>query len=241
MASYKILPLRDDGIDPETIRNRVERLSALDADADLRSGTLPRTFQAFRGEMCYVEYAKEEYAEVTTLDGDAEGIKVADMYPIMFLGNGYVAYDANLPNTETETEIIGIVADLLDADIRFEPVTFDPDTLDAVVAQSDKVREADFAPETGAKPQAVSARHIPGLQETELWENYASDPLEKVRVELPNRSVYNISFYEQGKITVHGREIPVEVQVDVIRYITDEVVSHLNITTFQQTLGGIDQ
>ncbi|WP_435185107.1 hypothetical protein, partial [Halobellus sp. EA9] len=83
MASYKILPLRDGGIDLEKIENRVENLSALESSEDLRSGTLPRSFQTFRGEMCYVEYAFEEETEVTTLEGDDETIKVADMYPII--------------------------------------------------------------------------------------------------------------------------------------------------------------
>ena len=106
MASYKILPLRNEGIDLEKIENRIEAMSALESSADLRSGTLPRSFQTFQGEMCYVEYAEEEETEVTTLEGEGEPIKVADMYPIIFLGNGYVAYDANLPNQETEAEVV---------------------------------------------------------------------------------------------------------------------------------------
>lgn len=240
MASYKILPRRDNGIDIETIQNRVENMSALESGADLRSGTLPRSFEAFPGGMCYVEYAKEEYAEITTLDTEDKEVKVADMYPVIFLGNGYVAYDANLPNTDVESELIGLVADLLDENIRYEPVTFDAETLEDVVERSNKVREADFAPETGQKPQRVSARHIPGLQDTDLWEDYGSDPLEKVRVELPDEMFYNVSFYEKGKITVHGREIPEDVQVEVLRYITEEVISNLDVHSFQKTLGGVD-
>lgn len=241
MASYKILPLRDNGLDLETIQKRVENMSALEVNAELRSGTLPRSFKTFHGEMCYVEYAKEEKTDVTTLEGDDEEIKVADMYPIIFLGNGYVAYDANIPNKEVETEIVGLVSDLLDTDIRYEPVTFDRHDLEDVVEQSNKVREADFAPETLEKPQRVSARHIPGLQDTELWQNYGSDPLEKVKVDLPDEAVYHISFYEKGKVTIHGRNIDVDIQVDVLRYITDEVISNLDVGSFQQTLGGVDR
>jgi hypothetical protein len=237
MASYKILPLRNEGIDLEKIENRIEAMSALESSADLRSGTLPRSFQTFQGEMCYVEYAEEEETEVTTLEGEGEPIKVADMYPIIFLGNGYVAYDANLPNQETETEVVQMVSNLLDTDIAYEAVEFDKNDLEGVVDQANKVREADFKP-SNQKPNSVSARYIPGLQDTEIWNQYENDPMEKVRVDLPDHTTYNVSFYEKGKVTVHGRNIPADVQVEVLRYITDQVVSNLDIDSFQKKLGG---
>ena len=237
MASYKILPLRNEGIDLEKIENRIEAMSALESSADLRSGTLPRSFQTFQGEMCYVEYAEEEETEVTTLEGEGEPIKVADMYPIIFLGNGYVAYDANLPNQETEAEVVQMVSNLLDTDIAYEAVEFDKNDLEGVVDQANKVREADFKP-SDQKPNSVSARYIPGLQDTEIWNQYENDPMEKVRVDLPDHTTYNVSFYEKGKVTVHGRNIPSDVQVEVLRYITDQVVSNLDIDSFQKKLGG---
>ncbi|WP_248896134.1 hypothetical protein [Haloplanus halobius] len=237
MASYKILPLRNEGIDLEKIENRVENMSALESSADLRSGTLPRSFQTFQGEICYVEYAQEEETEVTTLDGDDEKIKVADMYPIIFLGNGYVAYDANLPNQDVENAIVRMVSNLLDTDIHYEAVTFDENGIKDVVDQANTVREADFKP-SSQKPNSVSARYLPGLQETEIWQQYEAEPLEKAKVDLPDQSTYNISFYEKGKITIHGRQIPKDVQVDILRYIADEVVANLDIDSFQKKLGG---
>lgn len=237
MASYKILPLRDTGIDLEKIQNRVENMSALESSEEMRSGTLPRSFQTFRGEMCYVEYAQEEETDVTTLEGDGDTVKVADMYPIIFLGNGFVAYDANLPNKDVENDVIRTVEELLGTDIRPEPVTFDEGDLESVVDQANKVREADFSP-TSRKPNSVSARHLPGLQETDFWRQYEKEPLEKAKVELPDDSTYNISFYEKGKVTVHGKNIEKEVQVDLLRFITDEIVSNLDIDSFQKKLGG---
>jgi hypothetical protein len=238
MASYKILPLRDEGIDLEKIENRVENMSALESSEKLRTGTLPRSLLTFQGEMCYVKYAQEEETEITTLEGDDDDtVKVADMYPIIFLGNGFVAYDANLPNQEVETEVLQMVSDLLDTDIAYEPVEFDKDDLEGVVDQANKVREADFAP-SDQKPKNVSARYIPGLQETDFWQQYGEDPMEKVRVDLADQSTYNVSFYGKGKVTVHGRNIPPETQLDVLRYITDEVVSNLEIGSFQKKLGG---
>lgn len=237
MGSYKILPLRNEGIDLEKIENRVENMSALESSADLRSGTLPRSFQTFRGEMCYVEYAQEEETEVTTLEGEDEPIKVADMYPIIFLGNGYVAYDANLPNQDVETEVVQMVSDLLDTDIYYEPVSFDKDAIKGVVDQANSVEEANFKP-TSKKPKNVSARYLPGLQETGFWNRHKKEPLEKAKVDLPDRSTHRVSFYEKGKVTVHGQEIPADLQIDVLRFITDEIVSNLDIDSFQKKLGG---
>jgi hypothetical protein len=237
MASYKILPLRNEGIDLEKIENRVENMSALESSEKLRSGTLPRSFETFQGEMCYVEYAQEEETDVTTLEGEDQTMKVADMYPIIFLGNGYVAYDANLPNQDVETEVVQMVSELLDTDIAYEAIEFDMGDLESVVEQANKVREADFKPST-QKPNSVSARYLPGLQDTEIWDQYENDPMEKVRVDLPDHTTYNVSFYEKGKVTIHGRKIPSEIQVDVLRFITDEVVSNLDIGSFQKKLGG---
>jgi hypothetical protein len=159
------------------------------------------------------------------------------MYPIIFLANGYVAYDANLPNQDIETEVVQMVSNLLDTDIAYEAVEFDKDDLEGVVNQANKVREADFKP-SSQKPNSVSARYLPGLQDTEIWHQYENDPMEKVRVDLPDHTTYNVSFYEKGKVTVHGRNIPEKIQVDVLRYITDEVVSNLDIDSFQKKLGG---
>jgi len=237
MASYKILPLRNDGIDLEKTENRVEHRSALVSNEDLRSGTLPRSFETFRDQMCYVEFAQEEETEVTTLEGDDQSIKVADMYPIIFLGNGYVAYDANLPNKDVENDVVQMVSDLLDTDIYYEPVTFDENAIKDVVDQANTVQEANFKP-SSQKPKSVSARYLPGLQETSFWQQYEKEPLEKAKVDLPDQSTYNVSFYEKGKVTVHGQKIAPDVQVDVLRFITDEVVSNLNVDSFQKKLGG---
>jgi hypothetical protein len=238
MASYKILPLRNDGIDLEKIENRVENMSALESSEKLRSGTLPRSFLTFQGEMCYVEYAQEEETEITTLEGDdGDTVKVADMYPIIFLGNGFVAYDANYPNQDIEDNIHRTVSDLLSTDIHPEPVEFDEEAIKNVVEQANKVREANFKP-TSQKPKSVSARYLPGLQETRFWQEYEKEPLERAKVDLPEESTYQVSFYEEGKITVHGHQIPPKVQTDVLRYITDEVISNLDIDTFQKKLGG---
>ena len=60
--------------------------------------------------------------------------------------------------------------------------------------------------------------------------------MEKVRVDLPDHTTYNVSFYEKGRVTVHGRNIPEDVQVKILTYITDEVVSNLDISSFQKKL-----
>jgi hypothetical protein len=237
MASYKILPLRNEGIDLEKIENRVENMSALESSADLRSGTLPRSFQIFQGEMCYVEYAQEEETEVTTLDAEDKEIKVADMYPIIFLGNGYVAHDANLPNQGVETGVLKMVSNLLGTDIAYEPIELDDGGLDDVVKQANKVRKADFKP-SSQRPKNVSARYLPGLQETKFWSRHKKEPLERAKVNLPDQPTHEISFYEEGKITIHSHKIPEEDQVEILRYITEEVVSNLDIDSFQWQLGG---
>ncbi len=237
MASYKILPLQDKGIDVESIENRVESMSALESSAELRSGTLPHSFQTFQGKICYVEYAQEQETEVTTLEEEDKKIKVAGMYPVIFLGNGFVAYDANLPNQDIETKVVDMVSNLLDTGISYEAVEFNKDDLEDVVTQANKVREANFKPST-QKPNTISAQYLPGLQETKIWYQYASDPMEKVRVDLPDHTTYNVSFYEKGRVTVHGRNIPEDVQVKILTYITDEVVSNLDISSFQKKLEG---
>lgn len=241
MASYKIVPLRDDGIDTKTLQNRVENLSALESSADLRKGTLPYTFQAFGDGLCYVEYGREDYVERPVLEEGDEETKVADMYPIVFLGNGYVAYDANCVN-EVEQEIVTTIADLLQEDLHYEPVTFDEDTLHDVIDRSDRVRRADVAPKTGGKPEKVRGVHKAGLQRTDWWEQYVSDPLESVQVELPDENIHrNIGFFEDGKVTVYGQNIPQTTQTHVLQYITDEVIANIDVNSFQQTLRGVNR
>ena len=236
MPSYKIVPLLDERIDTENIEAGIEVVSAFASDADLRSGMLPHTFTEGADELCWAEYGREVYYDRQTLEG-TEQIKHAERYAILFLQNGYAAIEK--ATNEVEEELLTTLARVLDEEVKFELVEFDEDDLRTVIEESSRVQRVDVSPSRREGPDYVSAHDRDDLRETDWWEQYLADPFEQVRVDLPNRNVHvEVGFDDTGRVTLYGREIEMAVQVEAMRYLTNEVIDpYRDPTDFQGTLG----
>ena len=248
MASYKIVPLRThDDIDREALENGLERHSALKTPdprdvegADPRRGPLPYTLQSFGKGIHFFEFGYQD-EETTT---DLEGNERQSIYPVrrqvVFLGNGYLAADARCAN-DVQTEILYLVSSMLGTEIVLEPVEFDDDTLRDVIDRAEKVEQADFDPATAGMPDKVSGKNRSGLRDTQLWTDIGEEPIEKVRVNLPDKRVEKrVGFKDDGVVTIYGQNIAPKLSSSILRHITDEVVSNLESETFQQRLGGVN-
>jgi hypothetical protein len=237
MASYKIVPLRDESTDTEEIEAGIEATSALDSDVDLRSGMLPYTFTEGADGLCWAEYGRETYYDRTTLEG-TEQTKRADRYAILFLQNGYIAIEK--ATKEVEQDILKTLAKILDEDVKFETEEFDEDDLRTVIEESNRVQRVDVSPSRRERPDYVSAQDRGDLRDTDWWDQYLADPFEQVRVDLPNRNVQvDVGFDDTGRITLYGREIEMAIQAEAMRYLTDEIIDpYRSPTDFQGTLEG---
>ncbi len=237
MASYKIVPLRDESIDTKEIEAGVEATSAFDSDADLRSGMLPHTFTEGIDGLCWTEYGRETYYDLTTLEG-TERTKRAERYAILFLQNGYVAIEK--ATKEVEKETLTTLGKVLDEDVRFETVEFDEEDLRTVIEESSRVQRVDVSPNRRERPDYVSAQDRGDLRDTDWWEQYFGDTFEQIRVDLPNRNIQvEVGFDDTGRITLYGREIEMAIQAEAMRYLTDEIIDpYRSPTDFQGTLGG---
>ena len=237
MPSYKIAPLRDERIDTEDIEAGIEAASAFDSDADLRSGMLPHTFTEGADGLCWAEYGRETYYDRQTLEG-TEQTKRAERYTVLFLQNGYAAIEK--ATNDVEEELLTSLADVLDEQVKFELVEFDEDDLRTVIEESSRVQRVDASPSRREGPDYVSAHDRGDLRDTDWWEQYLADPFEQVRVDLPNRNIHvDVGFDDTGRVTLYGREIEMAVQVEAMRYLTDEVIDpYRDPTDFQGTLGG---
>jgi len=237
MASYKIVELRDESIDTEAIEAGIEATSAFNSDADLRSGMLPQTFTEGADGLCWAEYGRETYYDLTTLEG-TEQTKRAERYAVLFLQNGYAAI-AKATN-DVEQDILTTLAAVLDEDVKFETVEFDEEDLRTVIEESSRVQRVDVNPSKRERPDHVSAQDRGDLRDTDWWEQYLGDPFEQVRVDLPNRNIkVEVGFDDTGRITLYGREIEMAIQAEAMRYLTDEIIDpYRSSSNFQGTLGG---
>jgi vacuolar-type H+-ATPase subunit I/STV1 len=239
MASYKIVPLRDESIDTEEIESGIEATSAFDLDVDLRSGMLPHTFTGRADGLCWAEYGRETYYDLTTLEG-TEQTKRAERNAILFLQNGYVAIEK--ATKEVEKGILTTLAKVLDEDVRFETLEFDEEDLRTVIEQSSRVQRVEVSPNRREGPDYISAQDRGDLRDTDWWDQYLADPFEQVRVDLPNRNVQvDVGFDDTGRVTLYGREIEMAIQAEAMRYLTEEIIHpYRNQTDFQGTLGGYE-
>lgn len=246
MASFNIVPIKQRGIGIDSLKTGLQAQSALnDPDprevpgAETRSGPLPHTLELFDRGMQYFEYGREEAQTYTDLAGNEQESIQPTRYPVFFLGNQYVAIDAYAPEA-VETAILSLLNELLDTGIRYEVETFGRQTLRSVIKQAEHIEQADFDTESIGMPDRVSGKHRSGLTQTDLWPEYGSEPIEKVKVSLPRNTDRNVGFNEDGVITIYGRDIPEGECGVVLRYVTDEVIANLGSGTFQQKLGGGD-
>ena len=237
MASYKIVPLRDDDINTEAIEAGIEATSAFNSDADLRSGMLPQTFTEGADGICWAEYGRETYYDLTTLEG-TEQTKRADRYAVLFLQNGYVVIAK--ATKEVEQEILTTLAAVLDKDVKFETKEFDEEDLRTVIEGSSRVQRVDVSPNKRERPDYVSAQDRGDLRDTDWWEQYFGDTFEQVRVDLPDRNIeVEVGFDDTGRITLYGREIEMAIQTEAMQYLTDEIIDPCRSPSdFQGTLGG---
>lgn len=237
MASYKIVPLRDESINTEEIEAGIEATSAFDLNVELRSGMLPHTFTEGADGICWAEYGRETYYDLTTLEG-TEQTKRAERYPILFLQNGYVAIEK--ATKEVEQDILTTLAAVLDEDVKFETIEFDEEDLRTVIEESSRVQRLDVSPTKRERPDHVSAQDRGDLRDTDWWEQHFGDTFEQVRVDLPNRNIeVDVGFDDTGRITLYGREIEMAIQAEAMQYLTDEIIDpYRNPSDFQETLGG---
>ena len=232
MASYKIAALPGEDTATRTIEERIKVHSAFDQQEDLRSGTLPYTFEQISHDICHFIYAREESYDIETLEGTSE-VTYANKFIVAFLGDEYVAYQ--YCNQDIEQKILSVVGSVAGGGVQPEPIQFDEHSLRRVIDQSDSVRRADVAPNRKEGPDFVSGRDRTDLRRTDWWDQYLADPFEQVMVSLPTeRAEFDVGFDDQGKVILYGRSIPVSTQVKILQYIIDEIASrYINIHSFQ--------
>lgn len=237
MPSYKLAPIPEESIASETLIEGIENTSAFESEAELRSGMLPQTFAEGTDGLCWAEYGRETYYDRTTLEGKVE-TKRAERYEVIFLQNGYVAIKES--TQEVKEEILTTLTTVLENGVKPETLEFDEDDLQAVIDKSNRVQRVDVSPSDIQKPDYVSAHDRGDLRDTDWWHQHIADPFEQVRVDLPDRNIHvDVGFDDTGRITLYGREVPVPIQAEALRYLTDEIIDpYRKPTDFQVTFGG---
>lgn len=246
MASYRIIPLQDgDGIDIETLEQRIENRSPVDQpdpqedDGSLRSGPLPWTLDSFGRGIVAFDYGFEVKNTITALDGTERTNIVTEMVPVVFLGNEYAAIDAYC-SSDVKQDLLDLLSNLLGNEINYETVSFGEETLRKVIKQAGTIEKANFDPEKDDFPDKASGTHRAGLRGTRMWADYEDTPIQKVKVSLPDREFReNVGFKQNGIVTIYGQDLDPSLCGEVLRHITDEVVSNLDVDSFQRKLGGV--
>lgn len=232
MASYRItaLPAATPAI--SELRGIVQARSAFEQEEHLRHGTLPDTFASTEDDLCWFKYGVERESEKDTLEGKETTI-IANKYTIIFLGNGYAAYE--YCTQEVEEELLSIIGSSFEKDIRVEYIDFDEKMLRKVINQSETVSKVDVAPSQREEPDLVSGRDRKDLQQTKWWDQNTSEPFEKIKVDLPTEDVdFDVGFDDHGKVILYGRDIGPKLEAEILQYVTSEVINKIvDLDTFQ--------
>lgn len=223
MPSYKLIPTETDQYDPDDLRDGIEAEDGTTSNRDPRCGTIPSTFDGSDGsDLYWVEFGWERTYTRSTWNGTETYIDL-ERYPVLFLQNGYIAH--HKARSEVTTAIRAILQDILDAQISFDHVEFDPDDLFAVIDDADSVQRIDLAPTDRAAPEYLSASDRGDLRETTFMEDYNVEPFERVKIIVPSRKIdVNVGFDQSGTVILHGHDMPLRTQTQTLRYLCDELI-----------------
>lgn len=237
MPSYKFVPVPEDGLKTDNVRDQIEDLSARDSQTKPRSGTIPESYAEVDG-IYWFDYAQEKIEEFETLDG-VETLPIPDKYSVVFLSDEYLAFEKC--NQDIEKALLAAISGKFTDGYSLNPVEFEEETLRKVLDDADSILRLEVAPERREKPNKVSAKDTK-LEETDFPEEHDADPFEKVKVELPDRSIdVGVSFDKDGVVILHTRSMEMHEQVRVLRLIAENVIDeYLDQDSFQTTLFGGD-
>jgi len=236
MPSYKIIPIEEERIDPQTLQERINTVLGPDSTRDQRRGVVPDTFTESEDSISWIKYGREESYYRPTWDGTEETTEVSK-FPIIFLQNGYVAHGK--ASNKTEADIEATVRELLGSEISLEPIEFDKDDLAEVIDEASALQEADVSPSDRDDPEYLTASDRGDLRNTSFYADYNADPFEKIRIAVPGRDVnVDVGFDAEGTVILYGRNMGMAVQARALRYLVDEIINqYVNRGDHQGTLG----
>lgn len=236
MPSYKLIPIPKEHAKtgkPETL---VEELSARESHQEYRRGTIPETLEDLDQDTFWFDYAIERELEYETLDGEHK-TKILEKHPVIFLEGEWAAI-GNC-NKEVEQEILDFIGNHFVPGYSLEVQELEESTLRQIIEQAPEIVKADLNPSQESEPEKISGKDRRSLRATDFWQRYEGEPVEKIKVKLPNEDKeVTVGFDKRGIIVLYERSLDMDEQVEALNHVANSVISQYTDQHYQKSLTG---
>lgn len=236
MPSYKLIPTPNDDAKTENPEELVEELSARDSNKEFRRGTIPETLEGLQNDIFWFDYAIEREFEYETLEGEYE-TKILEKHPIIFLGGEWVAI-GNC-NKEVEEEILDFIGNNFVPGYSLEVQELEEGTLRQIIEEAPEIVKADLNPSKDTEPEKISGKDRRSLRATDFWQRYEGEPVEKIKVKLPNEDKeVTVGFDKHGIVILYERSLEMKEQVEALQHVATNIISEFAEQQYQKSLTG---
>jgi len=236
MPSYKLIPAPAKDAETENHKELIEKLSARESNQEFRRGTIPETLDGLRDDAFWFDYAIEREFEYETLGGEHE-TKILEKHPIIFLGGDWIAI-GNC-NKEVEEEILDFVGNHFVPGYSLEVQELEESTLRQIIDEAPEIVKADLNPSKESEPEKISGKDRRSLQATDFWQRYEGEPVEKIKVKLPNEEEeVTVGFDKHGIVILYERSLDMDEQVEALQHVANNIISEFVDQQYQKSLPG---
>jgi len=236
MPSYKLIPTPDKDAKTENHEELIEKLSARESNQEYKRGTIPETLEGLREDIFWFDYAIEREFEYENLNGE-QHTKILEKHPVIFLGGEWVAI-GNC-NKEVEEEILDFAGNHFVPGYSLEVQELEESTLRQIIEEAPEIVKADLNPSKDTEPEKISGKDRRSLRATDFWQRYEGEPVEKIKVKLPNEDKeVTVGFDKHGIVILYERSLDMDEQVEALQHVANNIISEFADQQYQKSLPG---
>ncbi|WP_414837124.1 hypothetical protein [Candidatus Nanohalococcus occultus] len=234
MSSHIICRLKEFSYNREGIQKTVQNLSVNESRDGIR-GTDPDSFIA-TSKGCKFDYVREEIEEVESFDGITK-IPRKVSYTIAILKSGHVILGIGSCTKSVKKEVIRFFQANIANDFAIEQVSFSSQDLRRMEKRAEGLYQLAVYPVDGDEADQIKIIDRDEVRGKNAHNKYGDQPWARIKVGLPRDYIdTKVSFYENGKLTIHGREMDPGKELEILAAVKDELRPLSGQKSFQKSI-----
>lgn len=206
----------------DEIAQKAQNFSITESDEYPYTGIVPNSMKIIEGGFCF-DFGKVIKEKERWYDGSMQEEEKFKDYTVLFIESGQVLIDETC-DVETKEEIIEFIETHFLERSSLVRVEAGRKALNKVERYSSKLHAMYSRPASEDSPEKQKASDKEGLRGTDYYENNIDEPLDKVKVQLPNASVtMKVGIDKEGNITLYSQQLEPQTELHAVKAILEDI------------------
>ncbi len=234
MPSFAIFGLPKLSLTPQQILDGSQKSSIQKSKLPMKEGAIPDKSELV-DNCVYISFGFEYPLEWETLEGKKQDKALGEV-PIMFLSQKFLAIGA-VPD-DIESKVREFLENNFIQGYKLEQIGFNESTLRKILETSPDVFQIDHNPTRSGLETVDRITYIGrGVTDSQIHEDYGSEPLAKIKVKLGEIEEARVGFDKRGIVTIYQRSFAHAIQALILCHITEHIIApYLQQASFQKKL-----